>query len=144
MPESHIPFQLKQAVIERAHGCCEYCRSQAKFATQSFSVEHIIPRHNGGKDTPANLALSCQGCNNHKYTKIEDYDPVTGELTPLYHPRRQRWSEHFVWSEDYSLVIGITPTGRATIQALQLNREGVVNLRQALYAIGKHPPAESD
>gem|GEM_PF-4995517 len=40
----------------------------------------------------------------------------------------------------YSLIIGITPIGRATVEELQLNRNGVVNLRKVLYQMGEHPP----
>jgi hypothetical protein len=32
MPESRVTAQQKKAVAERAHGCCEYCRSQVRFA----------------------------------------------------------------------------------------------------------------
>ncbi len=107
---------------------------------QSFSVEHIVPRARGGTNTLDNLALACQGCNNHKYLKTEDRDPITGMVVPLFHPRQQRWNDHFVWSEDYTLIIGITPIGRATVEALRLNRPGLVNLRRVLYAMGEHPP----
>lgn len=144
MPEQRVTTEQKQAVLERARGCCEYCRSQARFATQSFSTEHIIPRHWGGATTLDNLALACQGCNNHKYTKIEEHDPVSDKVVSLYHPRQQRWHDHFAWNDDFTLVIGLTPTGRATIKALQLNREELVNLRRVLYAMGEHPPAEGD
>jgi hypothetical protein len=34
----------------------------------------------------------------------------------------------------------LTPTGRATVAALQLNRPAVVNIREARYSAGKHPP----
>ena len=144
MPEQHVTTEQKQSVLERARGCFEYCRSQARFATQPFSTEHIIPRHWGGETTLDNLALACQGCNNHKYTKTEGYDPVSDKVVSLYHPRQQRWHDHFAWNDDFTLVIGLTPTGRATIKALQLNREELVNLRRVLYAMGEHPPAESD
>lgn len=127
-------------VVERARGCCEYCRSQAHYATQRFSAEHITPRSRNGQTESDNLALACQGCNNHKYDKIEARDPVSGQLAPLFHPRRDRWAAHFAWSDDFTLIIGLTPTGRATVDALHLNREGVVNLRRLLYAIGEHPP----
>lgn len=90
-----------------------------------------------------NLALACQGCNNHKYIKTEGGDPVSGEMVPLYHPRRQLWHEHFAWNEDYTLIIGVTLCGRATVEALHLNREGIVNLRRVLYAMGEHPPGEA-
>jgi 5-methylcytosine-specific restriction endonuclease McrA len=144
MPEKRVTAEQKQAVLERAHGCCEYCKSQARFATQSFSIEHIIPRQLGGETTLDNLALACQGCNNHKYTKTEARDPVSDNVVPLYHPRQQRWHDHFAWNDDFTLVIGLTPIGRATLKALQLNREELVNLRRVLYAMGEHPPAEID
>jgi hypothetical protein len=107
-------------------------------------LEHIIPRSRGGVSTADNLAFSCQGCNNHKYTKTDGPDPLSNEVVPLFHPRRQRWRDHFAWNDDTTLVIGLTPTGRATMAALHLNRSQVVNLRRALYAIGEHPPAEPE
>ena len=143
MSEKRITARQRRAVVERAQSCCEYCRSQARFAMQPFSAEHILPRSRGGKTTLDNLALACQGCNNHKYTKTEGTDPITGDLVSLYHPRRQQWRDHFAWNEDYTLIIGLTPTGRATAVTLWLNREGRVNLRRHLYAMGAHPPVVS-
>jgi hypothetical protein len=86
-----------------------------------------------------NLALARQGCNNHKYNRTESIDPATRQLVPLFHPRRHPWREHFAWDECFEHIIGLTPIGRATIEALQLNREEVVNLRRLLYAAGEHP-----
>jgi len=144
MSERRVTAQLKKVVGERAQGCCEYCRSQARFAIQPFSIENIIPKSQCGKTTLDNLALSCQGCNNHKYNKIEGRDPVSDDIVPLFHLRQQRWSDHFSWNDNFTLIIGLTPTGRTTVEALQLNREGVVNLRRILYAIAEHPPVESN
>ncbi len=131
--------QLKQDIIERAQGCCEYCHSQARFSTQEFSVEHIIPVSCGGETVYDNLALACQGCNNHKYTKTKGGNPENGEIVPLYNPRQQRWQEHFTWNHDYTLIVGLTPIGLATVETLKLNREGLVNLRRVLYTTGDHP-----
>ena len=142
MSESRVTAQQKKAVAERANRCCEYCKSQVRFAIQPFSIEHIIPKSLGGETTLDNLALACQGCNNHKYNKTEGRDLISGDIVPFYHPRQQRWSEHFVWNEDFILIIGLTPIGRTTVDALRLNREGVVNLRRVLYAMGEHPPVE--
>jgi hypothetical protein len=61
-------------------------------------------------------------------------------LVPLFHPRNQPWSDHFSWNDDFTIIIGITPTGRATVETLSLNREGLVNLRRILYQAGEHPP----
>lgn len=142
MTDQTVPAQQKQAVFDRARGCCEYCRSQARFATQAFSIEHIKPRSRGGDSSLNNLALACQGCNNHKYAKTQTPDPISGKLVSLFHPRQQKWSDHFTWNEDFTLIIGLTPIGRATVVALQLNRSSLVNLRRVLYAMGEHPPAE--
>lgn len=142
MSESRVTAQQRQAIAERARGCCEYCRSQARFAIQPFSVEHIVPRNQGGQTALDNLALACQGCNNHKYTKTTGRDPITGDIVSLFHPRRQQWRDHFAWNDDFTLVIALTPTGRATVETLQLNRDGLVNLRRILYVMGEHPPTE--
>ena len=140
MPRSRIGARQRQIIIERAQGCCEYCLCQVDFATQSFSVEHILPVSQGGDDSLENLALACQGCNGHKHAKREVPDPVDGVLVMLYHPRQQKWSDHFRWSEDYTLIIGLTPVGRATVESLKLNRRSLVNLRRVLFALGEHPP----
>ncbi len=131
---------MRRAVITRSRGLCEYCRSRADHAMGSFAVEHIIPVARGGSDGLDNLALACSGCNGHKYDKVEALDPISKQIVPLFHPRRQDWDAHFQWSDDYAFVVGITSIGRATVNALQMNRLGLVNLRRALYIIGKHPP----
>jgi HNH endonuclease len=126
-------------IAERAKFCCEYCLSQEKYSPDYFSVEHIIPRAKKGSNALENLAFSCLTCNGHKYTHTEAIDPVSGILTPLYNPRIDIWEQHFCWSDDFSMLTGITPIGRATIERLRLNRESVVNIRVILAAIGKHP-----
>lgn len=140
MPSAYITVALERLIVARAGGRCEYCQSRADFATEDFAVDHIHARSRGGLSTAENLAYACSGCNGRKYNKSEAADPSDGTITPLYNPRTQVWQEHFAWEAGYLRVIGITPTGRATVAALQMNRVGVVNLRRALYAIGQHPP----
>ena len=140
MRKFQVPQKLRRMVVQRAHACCEYCLSQDQFSTHAFSIDHIIPVEKGGETTSENLALSCQGCNNHKYTKTESYDTLTHRMVPLYHPRIHLWDEHFVWNEDCTLILGMTPTGRATVEVLRLNRAGVVNLRLILSQAKRHPP----
>ena len=144
MSEKHIAAELRRLIRDQANGTCEYCRSQERFSPQRFSIEHIKPHSAGGQPAQENLALSCQGCNGHKYTKQEAPDPVTGDVVGLFHPRQQRWRDHFAWSADASFIVGLTPVGRATVEALRMNRIELVNLREVLYAEQKHPPAEPD
>ena len=137
-----ISEALRRAVTERARGYCEYCLSQEACATERFSIEHIHPRVLGGLTVAENLALACQGCNGHKAVATAATDPETGEMTTLFNPRQQIWGEHFAWSEDGLNIVGLTPTGRATIVRLQMNRPSLVNLRSALLAIKVHPPRD--
>lgn len=140
----YISKRLRLLVASRARRRCEYCRSPLAFATEAFSVEHIFPRIRGGETIPENLALSCSGCNGHKYDKVEGFDSVRQLSVPLFHPRHHIWRDHFVWDEHFERLIGLSATGRATIETLHLNREGVVNLRRVLFLLGLHPPEEDN
>jgi hypothetical protein len=140
MADFKISASLRQQVTRRAFGCCEYCLSQAQFSPDPFSVEHIVPRGKGGSNELDNLAFSCQGCNGHKHVAVKAIDPVNGKPTFLYNPRLHQWDEHFLWDENFTIMVGRTAIGRATIERLQLNRTGVVNLRQVLQRIARHPP----
>lgn len=137
---SPISKSIRATVIQRASACCEYCLSQARFSPSPFSIEHILPVFKGGTDELSNLALSCQACNNHKFTHTQALDNITGRVVLLYNPRQNFWNQHFVWTEKYSIIMGISPIGRATVEKLQLNRSSVVNLRQALCQLNLHPP----
>jgi len=140
MTEPRLPEKCRKEVAENAGGICEYCRSQQSLCPVTFHIEHILPEARGGTGVPENLALSCGGCNSHKGTKIVALDPINRVRVPLFNPRSQLWQEHFEWSKDFTLMLGLTETGRATIEALRTNRVGVVNLRRVLHASGLHPP----
>ncbi|MEK7257218.1 MAG: HNH endonuclease signature motif containing protein, partial [Bacteroidota bacterium] len=122
----------------------EYCQSWMRNAIHPFNIDHIISEKEGGDDDPENLALSCGGDNNNKGDKIAALDPVTKEIVPLYHPRKDKWTDLFAWSEDFLEMIGLTPSGRATIKLLKLNREGLRNMRRLTVASGEHPPLIND
>ena len=135
-----IPAALRREVVGRAKGLCEYCRTDSDFSDSPFDVEHIIPLSENGATELGNLALACHGCNLKKSNKTKFFDAISQEFSILYNPRKDVWKKHFGWSEDYSIVVGLTPVGRVTVELLDLNRNGLVNRRKALYAIGRHPP----
>lgn len=105
-----------------------------------FNVEHIVPSSLSGLTVIANLAWACAGCNLYKQNKIDALDPLTDKRVKLFNPRRQPWGAHFAWNEDATLTIGITATGRATIDALKLNRPELINFRTAFRILKLHPP----
>ncbi len=140
MSEGYVSADLRRMVTDRARQCCEYCLTQERYSSDALTVDHINPRSLGGVTTAENLALCCHGCNQHKAKRTTALDPVTSVPALLYHPREQGWDEHFAWNDDFTLILGLTPIGRATISALQLNRPGLINMRRVLFAIGEHPP----
>ncbi|MBK8490432.1 MAG: HNH endonuclease [Saprospirales bacterium] len=140
MPRRYISESTKRAVEERADGRCEYCMSLRKFSPQPFIIEHIIPISKGGSDASENLALSCGGCNGPTNIKRRKrWIPLLATKL-LFQPRNYDWATHFEWDAEYLQIIGLTPTGRATINALRLNRQELINLREVCLQIGAHPP----
>lgn len=130
---------IRQTLSQRANGQCEYCRCPEGYCPDSFTVDHILPRCQGGTDELGNLAWACFGCNGRKHTKTDGIDPQTQRSVLLFNPRQQVWSDHFCWSEDLQQVSGKTICGRATVEVLSLNRLSVVNLRRVLVMVGEHP-----
>ena len=135
-----ISDRLRSSIRDRAKGLCEYCLCPAGLTSAPFHCEHILPKSVGGETTLDNLAWSCPSCNHQKHTKTRAIDPQTMGEIPLFHPRQQIWDQHFQWSENLLYIVGKTPVGRATIDALKLNRQELLNLRQLLINIGEHPP----
>jgi hypothetical protein len=131
---------MQVQVRERARALCEYCHTAEQWQYVPFTVDHIVPLAQGGLTILENLALACFHCNRRKSIQITAQDPQSGTVVPLFNPRQHVWSEHFVWSVDGFLLLGLTPIGRATITALALNRERMVAIREADVAVGRHPP----
>lgn len=137
---SQVSPKKRREVIKRAGGFCEYCRSNSKFSESPFDIDHILPESKGGKSEISNFALACHGCNLFKSDKTDFFDAATDKFIRLFNPRTDLWNNHFVWTSDFTEMVGLTAIGRVTIEALKLNRESLINQRKALYIYGEHPP----
>jgi hypothetical protein len=126
--------RLQAEVRVRAQGRCEYCQSPESITRVPFQIDHIIPQKHGGPTTRENLALSCFFSNTHKGPNLSGLDPQTGELTRLFHPREDRWQDHFRW--EGSVLTGLTAIGRVTVRVLDINRADAVIVRQSLQEEG--------
>lgn len=133
--------QTRDIVVPRANGRCEYCRiAQSLVPFHTFHVEHIVARQHGGSDDPDNLCLACDRCNAYKGANLTAIDPETNEIVTLFHPRRDRWQEHFAFSD--AEILGLTPTGRATVRLLNMNDYRRLSLRAELISLGDLRPDE--
>jgi hypothetical protein len=104
----------------------------------TFHIDHIIPRKRGGKTNLNNLALACVTCSLGKGARVKARDPKTENVVPLFHPRKDLWSDNFRWTRKWRLV-GRTPTGRATVAALRVNRPAIVVIRRAWASLKMFP-----
>jgi 5-methylcytosine-specific restriction endonuclease McrA len=117
-------------VRQRAANRCEYCHlHQDDSPLAVLHIEHIRPRKHGGSDDESNLCLACIDCNLHKGPNLTGIDPLTSAVTELFHPRQQRWEDHFAFEGIY--ITGQTGVGRTTIQVLDMNSDDQLNLRAA-------------
>jgi hypothetical protein len=132
--------RLRHIIANQAQHRCGYCQTQEVVSGIPLTLEHIVPKAKGGADVEANLWLSCRLCNETKGIQTEAVDPQTGVTAPLFNPRAQVWTEHFVWDEQGTHIIGVTPVGRATVSALDLNSELRVRARAIWVEAGRHPP----
>jgi 5-methylcytosine-specific restriction endonuclease McrA len=134
---TYIPTALRQLVWKQAGGRCEYCLVHDDDVLIPHQPDHIIAEQHGGETTAENLALACVHCNRHKGPNIASFDPVSGQLTPLFNPRTQAWEDHFALEGAY--LLPLTPVGRVTVRLLDLNHPDRLQVRQALTEAGRYP-----
>ncbi len=142
MSTARVGRRLRAQVLADAGGCRGYCQSSEDITGAPLEIEHLMPETLHGPTRRDNLWAACRQCNALKGDHIEAIDPATGVLAPLFNPRRQAWVEHFAWVEDGARVAGRTAPGRATVEALRLNRPLLVRARQRWISVGWHPPEE--
>jgi hypothetical protein len=130
-----VNSNLVRQVGQRATDRCEYCHLPAKFFPVTFHIDHITPRQHGGSTELDNLALACLHCNRHKGPNLAGLDSRDGTLVPLFHPRRDLWSDHFEWYD--TMLIGRTAIGRTTVTVLAMNAADFRAVRESLLAEGR-------
>jgi HNH endonuclease len=142
-----ISATIREAVRQRANFICEYCHSSEEGSTGRFTMDHLLPRSLGGKDDDINLALACTRCNGRRYNFIDGIDPETQAIVQLFNPRRDEWSDHFIWSQDGQRIIAVSATGRATLMRLDMNDDrhddgSICRARRLWIRGGWHPPSQ--
>lgn len=142
MTRTYIPRSLRQRVVVEFRNRCAYCHTPTAVTGARLVIDHIIPEATGGQTVWENLCLACHSCNEFKGAQIEAHDPLTDERVPLFHPRQQQWRGHFCWSKDGSEIIGLTPVGRATVVALNMNHLAIMEARRRWARVGWHPSQE--
>lgn len=137
---AYIPVELQRQIRSHFANCCTYCRTAESLAVTTFEFEHIVPLSKGGETIFKNLCLACPSCNRYKAIRQTATDPMTQTEVSLFHPQYQAWVDHFAWNEEAIEIVGLTPTGRATIDVLKMNRPQLLRVRRLWVKMGEHPP----
>jgi hypothetical protein len=119
---------------QRAASRCEYCRLPESESRLRHVLDHVVARQHGRRTDAQNLALCCGRCNQFKGPNLAGLNPQTGQMSHLFHPRIDRWAEHFRY--DGAVLVGLTPVGRATVTVLAINLPIRVAAREALIRLG--------
>jgi hypothetical protein len=126
-------------VASRAGHRCEYCLAPEELFNFHLEVDHVIPSSRGGTDDEGNLALACTSCNLFKSDHVTAFDEATQNTVNLFHPREERWDDHFQVEVETGFIKGLTPTGRATVDCLRMNSSAQVRARLQWMRFGLFP-----
>ena len=63
VPRQTVKFNRRN-IFARDHNQCQYCGK--KFPTQELSLDHVVPRSQGGATTWENIVCACVDCNVRK------------------------------------------------------------------------------
>jgi hypothetical protein len=118
-----------------------FCLIHQSDAWFSFHIDHIISRKHRGPTNPGNLALACLRCNVAKGTDVGTLIARPPRLVRLYHPRKDRWNQHFRLAA--ARILPLSEEGEATIRLLDLNAADRLLLRKTLIKAGRYPSFEA-
>lgn len=140
MALKYVPVALRRLVRARASERCEYCLIPEQLTLATHWVDHIIAEKHGGLTEESNLALCCIVCNQRKGSDLTSIDSETGQITPLFHPRRDRLNDHF-------RLVGpriepLTSVGRVTVRLLGFNAADRIEERDLVLRAGLLPFSE--
>jgi 5-methylcytosine-specific restriction endonuclease McrA len=84
LPEAAVSFSRRN-IFKRDHWACQYCGRQP--GGDELTIDHVVPRSQGGQSTWDNCVLACINCNKRK----ADRTPVQARMKLRKAPVRPRW-----------------------------------------------------
>ena len=93
VPYKRIMISRKN-VLRRDRFRCQYCGSRDR-----LTVDHVLPKSRGGRDTWENLVAACTPCNNRKGSRTPDEARMTLARKP-FRPNHVMFIRDFMGSLD--------------------------------------------
>jgi len=139
MAQRQRELERRERVELRANRRCEYCRASQPVSGVRYHLEHIIPESLGGTDDLDNVALACPMCNCYKSDHVLGIDDQGSDGGQLFHPRTDRWEEHFEFDSETLKVRGKTKKGQGTVNRLRMNDALQIDARKHWIGLGLYP-----
>ena len=102
LPQSVVTFSRRN-IFKRDRYTCQYCGHQPQ--PDDLTIDHVVPRSQGGMSTWENCVLACVICNHKKANRT----PSQAGIRLRKHPVRPEWnpvySQHAVRVESWSKFI---------------------------------------
>lgn len=83
LPRQDVKFNRRN-IYARDHNRCQYCGK--RFSTSDLSLDHVMPRSRGGKNSWENIVCCCLKCNVRKGGRT----PVEASMHLITEPRKPR------------------------------------------------------
>ena len=87
-PRPRVRLSRKEVFV-RDRYTCQYCGKQ----TRDLTIDHVLPRHRGGRHTWENLVSACRVCNHRK----AGHTPEEARMHMLNEPRRPPASSYYIF-----------------------------------------------
>jgi 5-methylcytosine-specific restriction endonuclease McrA len=102
LPASAVTFSRRN-IFKRDHYVCQYCGNQP--GTEELTIDHVVPRAQGGESNWTNCVLACVDCNRRK----ADRTPREARMALRRQPIRPTWrpiyADHLVRLESWSKFV---------------------------------------
>lgn len=79
----------RREVFRRDKFTCQYCGRKVS----ELTIDHVVPRHMGGKHIWTNVVASCPSCNHHKGSRT----PEEAHMNLLHRPKEPPTSAEYIF-----------------------------------------------
>ncbi len=105
LPTAAVSFSRRN-VFKRDHWACQYCGGQP--GGEELTIDHVIPRSQGGTSTWANCVLACIACNKRKADRTPQQAGMRLRKEPIRPTWKPLYARHSVRIESWSKFISET------------------------------------
>ena len=102
LPSAAVSFSRRN-IFKRDHYTCQYCGVQP--GSEELSIDHVVPRSQGGASTWDNCVLACVACNKRKADRTPQQAGVKLRRPPVRPTWKPLYARHELRIESWSKFV---------------------------------------